>query len=860
MNKSIFSLIFGVTFFCIYYLINIPVPNSTLAKTADYKSLNSVADDGFFAARAYPDAFIDIESYEKALAIAKFQMDELQARNRGAADQWETQGPFNIGARVNTIAVHPQNEKIIYLGFSRGGVFKTVDGGISWKPIFDEQPFLSIGVIKIDPKNPEIVYVGTGDPNIGYYSSVGDGIWKSTNGGQSWTNIGLKDQRIISKIEIDPLDSKIIYVAAMGLPFKKTTERGLYKSTDGGLTWNKKLYVSDSTGICDLAINPANPNIIYASCWDRIRNNKTNFAAGFASGIYKSSNGGDNWIKLNNGLPTGKLSRVGITICKSQPNILYSIFVSGEDFNHEGIYRSNDSGSSWQKVANDPDSDLPEGILGGFGWYFSGIDISPVDPEDVFVLGVDLWRSKNGGKNWQKAAPDWSQYNVHADKHDFQRTQSGKFFLATDGGAYLSTDNSATWQDIESIATTQFYRVGYNPNKPADYYGGAQDNGTTEGNANTAEWERVFGGDGFQMRFDKARPAVRFYESQYGEVYYFSDKTQYGEVKNGEMQNDRVHWDAPYDLSKHEDSVLYFGTHRLWKGTYDPDGFEFLAKWTAISPDLTDNDQSPSPNNTITCFDESTLQSGLIYVGTGDANVWRLDALTKKQKNISAGLPERYVSSVKTSPLNVNRVYVSLSGYREFESTPHIWMSNNSGDLWQPISGDLPPLAVNDLMILPNNKDSVLFAATDGGVYFTKNSGKNWLRLGSNMPLIPVFDIDYNEKNNQLIAGTYARSIMTFALKNIGVDSKSIVGLKDEISQHRINVNPVVFQSTIEISDLDGQIKELLIYDLQGKIVYNNRNSFNNIVIDTGLFSSGMYIIACKTDENKKYIRKIIKN
>lgn len=854
-------LCFLAALFSTSYLMFIPCGSINSHQQSEPQVLDSPADEVFFLARAYPDDFIDLNAYEKALYIARTQMNHQIAVDRGASLLWETQGPFNIGARVNTIAVHPQDDNIIYLGFSRGGIFKTTDGGKNWFPIFDSQPFLSIGVIKLDPANPNTVYVGTGDPNIGYYSSVGDGIWKSTDGGMSWTNIGLKDQRIISKIEIDPKNSKVVYAAAMGLPYQKNRQRGLYKSLDGGLSWSQKLFISDSTGVCDLAINPLNPDIIYASSWDRIRSNKTNIASGNTAGIFRSTNGGDTWAKLENGLPSGKLSRVGITICKLQPNILYAVFVSAEDFNQEGIYKTTDGGNNWQRLPDDPASTgLSDQALGGFGWYFSGIDVNPNNPDDVFLLGVDLWRTLNSGSTWSMATPGWSSYDVHADKHDIQRTAGGKLFLATDGGVYSSSDNSQTWDDIENIAATQFYRVAYNPNEPDKYYGGAQDNGTTGGNLGIGQWPRLFGGDGFQPRFDGKRPAVRFFESQYGSVYYFSDRSQYVEVAGEEIQNDRVHWDAPYDLSKHEDSIIYYATNRLWRGAYDPANGVFSATWTPLGTDLTNNDRSPSPNNTITCFDESPLSKGLLFVGTGDANVWKIDAFSKKNTNISAGLPRRYITSVKASNQNLNRVFVSLSGYREFETTPHIWRTDDQGASWLAVSGDLPPLAINDIQLLPNNADSVLFAATDGGVYYSKNSGQNWFRLGTNMPMIPVFDLDYNAKKNQIIAATYARSIMTFDLKNIGVDSSPIVAVSEQIDVKNFRVFPTAVEQSFTIES-DGQtISFVKIYNSVGKLVFQDFGKQSPFSVDIGMLQRGIYIVQFAADKTKPQVCKIFKN
>ncbi len=839
------------------YLFLLPNMNFSESKKDKGKSLSSLADDGYFAARAFPDDVISLRTYESALVEARTQMLEQQAlRGGGFNGNWTTQGPKNIGARVNTIAVNPQNENIIYIGFSNGGLFKTIDGGLNWNPIFDNQPYLTIGDIEIDPVNPNIIYVGTGDPNIGYYSSVGDGVWKSTDAGATWTFLGLKDQRIISRVEVNPKNSNIIYAAAMGLPYQKNNDRGLYKSIDGGVTWTQKLFVSDTTGVCDFMINPQDPNIIYASTWDRIRSNKRNHAAGEAAAVYKSSDAGNTWTKLSGGLPTtGRFSRTGITMYEKDPNILFAVFVSATSYNPEGIYKSLDAGVTWNKFSENNDID---NVFGGFGWYFAGIEVNPNDPNDIFLLGVDLWRSKDNGENWALATPEWFDYTVHADKHDLVFTPSGKMILGTDGGAYKSENNAVDWTDIENIATTQFYRVAYNPNEPDFYYGGAQDNGSTGGNAQIQEWSRLYGGDGFQIRFDAKRPNVRFYETQNTNIIYFSDTEAYVDVLSAEQAGDRKHWDGQYFLSKYTEGTMYLGTQRVWKGIYDPNSV-FDIEWTAISPDLTDNDGSPSPRNTITTLEESPLEKDLLYAGTADANAWRLSPNTSTWVNISAGLPDRYITRITPSPSNKNSVFITLSGYREFEKTAHIWKSDNQGTTWKNISGDMPQVAVNDILVLENNKDSVLFAATDAGVYFSKNAGKNWLRLGGNMPIIPVFDIEYNPVKNQLFAGTFARSIMSFDLKNIGVDIKAIVSDKQAILNANVKVFPTLFDNSFTVSSAEKTIIGIKIYNIEGRLFLNKPENDTQVSIEAKDFPKGIYLVEVLLEGNNKVIKKVVR-
>lgn len=834
------------------------VENKIEAKEEDGKSLNNPIDEGAFLMRAFPDDYVNQDAYESALLTAR-RLWYNQKAERGSNGKWITQGPFNIGGRVNTIAVHPQNEQIIYIGYSQGGVFKTIDGGKNWQSIFDQQTNLSIGDIEIDPKNPNTIYVGTGDPNIGFYSQIGNGLWKSTDAGATWTYLGLKEQRIISKVLVNPTNQNEVFVATMGVPFVKNNQRGLYKSKDGGITWEQKLFVSDSSGVIDLVMNPQNPNIIYASTWNRVRSNRVNIVSGNDAGVYKSIDGGDTWTELGGGLPTGRFSRVNIALYDKNPDILLAVFVHPSTFNHAGIYKSIDAGATWTKIPDDFQvNGLPGSALGGFGWYFGNLVFNPNNHNDFFFLGVDLWRTKDNGNDWNMATPYWESYEVHADKHDLVFTPSGKIILATDGGLYSSIDDNKTWTDIENIAATQFYRVGYNPAEPNLYYGGAQDNGTTAGNESIAEWERIWGGDGFQMRFDRNNKGLHFYASQFGNIGAVDNNT--GIINYGvtdPFYSERKHWDMPYFLSPHEKNTIYIATQKVWKGTYKLENNEITFEWDSLSTDLTDNNKMPGSTNTISTLEESPLVKGLLYAGTADANLWRFK--NNNWENIKTGLPERYITRVTPSPSDVNNVYVSLSGYRENETTPHLWKSTNQGNSWKSIAGDLPPLGINDIYVLPNNKDSVLFVATDGGVYYSKNSGTNWLRLGDNMPFFQVFDIDYNESKNQLIAGTFARSILSFDLKQIGVDIKTIVSQQDVLAINSVKVYPTIFENTLTINSLENKIQAIQLFDVNGKIVYSNRLNENEISLNNLYLEQGTYFISIILDNKKTIVRKVIK-
>lgn len=806
--------------------------------------------DEFFLQRMNPDGSFPLKGYTNALKQIK---NQVQPRTIDGFDmEWTTQGPGNIGARINSIAVHPTDENTIYLGFSKGGVFKTTNGGITWNPIFDSQVFLSIGDVALDPSNPEIVYVGTGDMNITGIPFIGDGVYRSTDGGDSWTHLGLEDQRVISEIIVDPTDPNKIFAATMGLPFEKNNDRGLYRSTDNGTTWEQVLFLSDSTGVIDIEMHPNDPQTIYATGWDRIRNNFTSIIDGYGAKIYKTTNGGDNWDLVEGGLPNDSLhGRTAISICENTPDVAYVQYV-GDNQQLEAIYRTDDGGVSWDTIPiYEDNTGLSGNSMGGFGWYFGKIRVNPNDPDDIYLLGVDLWRTKNAGITWERASPEWWTYEVHADKHDLVFLQDGGVLLATDGGLYRSDADNLFWEDLENIPTTQFYRVAYNPHEPTWYYGGAQDNGTTGGNETFInQWPRIFGGDGFQAAFDPEDPDRFFVETQRGRIRVTLDGGGfYEDATIGIESSDRRNWDMPYFISPHFNLIMYTGTEKMYVGVGD------IPNWTPISEDLTDGDDGESRNRNITAIDESPLEEGLLYAGTGDGNLWRGDGGGTIWTDIVNGLPDQYVTDVVASPSDVNTVYVTYSGFRDNDFLPRIHRSNDQGQTWENISANLPDLPINELLVLPETGDSVMFVATDGGVYGTVTSGEAWERLGNNMPVIAVFDLVVNEFKNELVAGTFARSIMSYPLDSImTIQENPPVSTTDpkKIKDNGLKVFPTLAQELIqlEIANTEpGRKAEVVIVSLDGKLVYQSEKLSGEKIqhqIDVSNLANGQYFVKVK--------------
>ncbi len=803
-------------------------------------SMGKWPNEDYFNVRAYPDKYIDAKAYHAGMVEAQLMAAEKVA---GFDDEWTVQGPGNIGARVNTVAVNPQNENIIFAGYSSGGLWRTTNGGQTWAAVFDEKEWPSIGDIAISPSNPNTIYVGTGDPNISWYPMLGDGIYRSTDGGETWEHLGLSEQRVITKIALHPTNPNLIYAASMGLPFIRDNNRGLYRSEDGGASWQKVLNISDQAGISDLVMDPFDPNVLYASGWDRVRNNVESVVSGPGAKVFKTTDGGDTWTQLEGGLPTENMCRTGLAVSKLTPGLVYAMYVN-TDLELGGIYKSTDAGATWESVSIAG----VEGALGGFGWYFGQIRVNPTNDDELYLLGVEAWRGYVELGLWDIMNPEWWQYEVHADKHDLEISPSGKFYLATDGGLYRSDNNASTWIDIENIPTTQIYRVAFNPHEPTNYYGGAQDNGTSGGNSlGINDWPRIYGGDGFQPIFHPENPLVFYAETQNGGLVVSDDGGNgFYNASDGILDEDRRNWNMPIIMSSQSPDVLYTGTYRLYRsltGTFP--------YWDTISYDLTDGLVTAARNHTISSLAESPL-NGTVYVGTTDGNVHRFDGVDFQLTNISAGLPDRYVSDLMASPSNADRVYVTHTGYRDNEFIPRIHRSDDKGANWVDISAGLPDIAINTLFVLPGHADSVLFVGTDAGVYASKDAAQSWHRLGVNMPFVPTFDLDWNPEENTLIAGTFARSIMTYPLDSLlkVVEPPSATGQQMAMIDLKISPNPASNFVNIRADAMPTGAAEISIFDLQGHQIRQaklpNGKSINQRFELTGL-PAGQYFARIKS-------------
>ncbi len=792
------------------------------------------------------ESFLEKRAYE----INSFKREKSLYRNGSInfTGQWTTQGPGNLGGRINTIAVHPSNEKIIFIGFSHGGAFRTLDGGKNWESVFDQELSLSVSHIAFDPISPSTLYLGTGDDSGGFYCGQGNGIYKSIDLGKSWTYIGLKETRVISEIAVNNKNPKILYVAALGYSYGKNEHRGLYKSTDGGLNWNKILYLNDSSGVTDIAMNPQNPDILYVAFWNKLGTANRSFVSGPDGQIFKTTDGGQNWKRLTEGLPSDSLNgRIAIAIAESEPNILYARYIRthmcGRNVTNNlyEIYKSSDGGEHWIDLdAVGPNTGLDCDVTGGFGWYFGNISVNPKNPDDLFVLAVDLFRSHDGGKTWEPAAPDWSGYEVHADKHELVYLKNGNLLLGTDGGLYEYNSSADEWEDIENIPTNQMYRVAYNPNEPTLYYGGAQDNGSTGGNSNSiTEWERIFGGDGFQMAFKTSDPLIYYAEYQNGNIwqYYNGDWRPFTQGLGGNKN-----WDFPYMISRHDDSKLLAGSTSVFFNQSDT-----IADWKSVSPVLVNNGPYPSRSGpTITTIDESPINPKVLIAGTSNGNLWRTYYFDSAWTNVTNGLPQAYISSAKCSYKNSSHFFVTLSGHRSDDFNSYVYKTENGGINWKSIQGDLPQLPVYDILIYPKGGDSVLFIGNHIGAYASLDGGLHWKRIGDNMPFIEIYDLEINYSEQTLIAASYGKSILSFPLKDI---LKSSVRT-NELSNFSYTLFPNPCNQYLIVKLNENSFSNENTYVIRnslGSILRTgNISSAQSIKLDVASLPSGLYYLGMK--------------
>lgn len=687
--------------------------------------------------------------------------------------KWRSIGPSLTSGRISDIAVNPNNPFEYYVASSAGGVWKTINSGIEYTPVFDGEGSFSIGCVTIDPNNTNVVWVGSGENNNQRSVNYGDGVYKSTDGGASWTNMGLKTSEHIGRIVVHPDNSDVVYVAAIGPLWSKGGERGLYKTTDGGKTWKAVLTVDEHTGVNDVVMDPRHPEVLYASTFQRRRHVYTYVGGGPGSGLHKSTDGGETWTKIQNGLPTTELGRIGLAISPANPEFIYAIVEAADG--KGGFFKSTNRGSSWEKMGDHSTS----------GNYYQEIIADPIDENTVYSM--DTWMSvtKNGGKSFDIVGEDYKHIDNHCMWIDPNNNKH--WLVGSDGGVYETFDAAKTWDFKENIPVTQFYKVAVDNAYPFyNVYGGTQDNFSiggpsrviTDHGITNFDWFITNGGDGFESQIDPENPNIVYAQSQYGFLVRYDKKS--GEavgIQPKERQGENAYkfnWDAPLVVSKHKSGRLYFAANKLFKSD------DYGNSWSVISDDLSQQidrntlnvydrivsidavakNGSTSPYGAIVALSESPIDENLIVVGTDDGLIQITEDGGKTWRKVSAisGAPNMsYLNNVHASKHNANVIYAAFNHHKYGDFKPYLFKSSDKGRTWTSISGNLPERGSVYAFEEDHKDANLLFCGTEFGVYFTPNSGGRWKKLGNGLPTILVRDIAIQERENDLVLGTFGR-------------------------------------------------------------------------------------------------------
>ncbi len=688
-------------------------------------------------------------------------------------------GPALMSGRIADIAIHPTDPSTWYVAVGSGGVWKTTNSGTTWKPIFDEQNSYSIGCVVLDPSNPEIVWVGTGENVGGRHVGFGDGVYKSSDGGSTWKNMGLGDSQHISEIIVDPTDSNTVYLAAQGPLWSPGGQRGLFKTTDGGRTWNNILSDGEWTGVTDVLMDPRDPKVLYAATWQHHRTVAAVIDGGPESGIHKTTDGGAGWTKLTNGLPEGNVGKIGLTISPQNPDVVYAVIEL--DNRKGGTWRTADRGASWEKRS--------DAVTGGTGpHYYQEIEASPHAFDRIYLIDVRMQVSDDGGRTFRRV----EEMAKHSDNHALAfRPDDPDWLLAgTDGGLYESFDLAASWRFVANLPVTQFYKLAVDDTEPFyNVYGGTQDNNTQGGPTRTdnvngisnADWFITLFADGHQPAVEPGNPDIVYSEWQQGNLVR-TDRTTGGIVyiqpqpEPGDPP-ERFNWDAPILISPHSPTRLYYASQRVWRSDDRGDS------WTPISPDLTKNQDrillpvmgrqwsstapwdlfAMSNYNTITSLAESPIEEGVLWAGTDDGLLQVSSDGGASWKAIPVGdLPgvpaTAFVNDIKADLYDADTVYVCFDNHKYGDFKPYLMKSTDRGRSWRSIAGDLPDRHLVWRLVQDHVKPELLFAATEFGIFFTVDGGAKWVELSGGVPTISFRDLAIQRRENDLVGASFGRS------------------------------------------------------------------------------------------------------
>tara|TARA_B100001769_G_scaffold261314_1_gene242622 strand:- start:148 stop:2748 length:2601 start_codon:yes stop_codon:yes gene_type:complete len=706
---------------------------------------------------------------------------------------WISLGPVLNSARVESIQVDEKNPGTMYVAFGSGNLWKTINNGITWKPIFENQPSLGIGDIALAPSNSDIIYVGTGESlkKARNFTMPGTGMYRSTNGGDTWEHIGLEDSWHIGEISVHPTNPDIVLVSVLGHFWSKNVNRGIYKTEDGGKSWKHVLYIDENTGSNDIVISNSNPEVIYASMWE---NNPG--ISGLNSGIYKSSDGGDNWEKLINGLPYGKkMGRIGLAVSYSNPNKVYALIDNLSKNRSEAaeVYKTIDGGKLWKRTHEDELMIFP-----GIGWYFADIYVNPKDDEEIYSLGVRIAKSMDGGKTFNNLYGTVKRINpsdakfLHLDHCELWINPKNPKHIAlgNDGGLFVSYDKGESWMHYNNIPAGEFYDITISNEEPYLIYGGTQDDATVYGpakewnNKYSDKWKYLWidawdGGDGCVTEVDPIDPSIVYFSMQNGAIRRKNMKTGKSVSIKPKLSKENINalnynFITPYFISPHDNKTLYHGGNFVMK-TIDQGN-----SWSSISPDLTKSKILEKNSFSAGAIAESSLQKGLLYYGSDKGSFWVSKDDGKNWSENSKNIKDNYIRSIYPSKFSKSRVYMAMSGINYDDLGNYIYISENYGKDWKSIKSNLPNEPAN-IIIEDLKFENILYAGLYRGVYISFDKGNSWSILGKNLPIVSISDLIIDEKSGDLIAATHGRGIYKLNLNPIHYSIKKGVSVEKNI-------------------------------------------------------------------------------
>jgi len=693
--------------------------------------------------------------------------------------EWLSVGPYVNSARAEAVQAHPSQPGVLYAAFGSGGLWKSIDNGLFWTPVFENKPSLGIGDFAIAPSDPDIIYLGTGESlrKARNFTMPGDGVYKSIDGGVNWQHLGLDESWHIGEIVIHPTNPDVVFVAVLGKFWSESTNRGIYKTEDGGVSWEQVLFVNENTGANDIVISPSNPNILYATTWEfkaTVRGDKNYNNVGKGSGVYLSKDGGESWTKSTNGLPEGpKIGRSGITVSYQNSQKAY-VFLDNQN-NASGetgeVYKTIDGGMSWVRANLGPLK-----LLSVVNWYFMDVYVSPDNDDEVYALGVRVAHSTDGGKTFTYLAGDVKHITpsaaqgLHLDHCELwiNPTNSNHLILANDGGVYSSYNRGESWLHHNNIPTGEFYDITLTNENPYTIYGGVQDDATVYGPAKELtnnvndSWSYLWidpwnGGDGCITQVDPENPNIIYFSAQEGAVRRLDSETNKVKgirpmLSDEEDESLRFNFITPYIISHYDHKTLYQAGNYIFKST------DRGANWQTISGNLAEKEKGNRNSVAAGAFAESSLATGLLYVGTDKGAFWTSSDDGAKWREYSKGLPIGYIRSIEASKHKLGRVYLTLTGINYDDFKAYLFVSEDNGRNWTLIANNLPNEPLNKVVEDYENED-ILYVGGYRGVYVSVDRGKEWHVLGTKLPAASISDIEIHQKSKDIVVSTHGRGI-----------------------------------------------------------------------------------------------------